>query len=164
MYCIYRRSTHKVISFSQNLSPRFILKNFANFSLDILIKHILMNRKECSWKCYSSFASMYSIISCWILHFLVVLGQLVGTNRPRKYHRPDQLTLVSEDSTSHAMHEVSLMKMRYIFITIYIFSCVFSFLVTRAWWLKYPLRRFFLVTFLAVKTLVFTAPSMNCLR
>lgn len=40
-------NTQSYILFPES-QPRFILKNFANFSLDILIKHILMNRKECS--------------------------------------------------------------------------------------------------------------------
>ena len=55
MYCIYKFSTDNIISFSQNLSLGFILKIFFKF---------LINREECIRKCYSSFASMYSVISC----------------------------------------------------------------------------------------------------
>ena len=115
-------------------------------------------------KYYSSFASMYSVISCWVSHILGVLGQLVGriaheipSSRP--------VALVSEEWTSHEMREVSLVTTSCVFFfsqfTYFLFFFVSPY---RAWWLKYLLLRFFLVTFLAVKILVFTAPLMNCLR
>ena len=79
-------------------------------------------------KYYSSFASMYSVISCWVSHILGVLGQLVGriaheipSSRP--------VALVSEEWTSHEMREVSLVTTScvFFFFTIYIFFVFFCF-------------------------------------
>ena len=53
MYCIINRfSTHKIIPFSKN-QPRGLFfkkysKNYANFSLDILTKYILIYKIYCT--------------------------------------------------------------------------------------------------------------------